>query len=343
MKHFLNTLFVLTSENKLLLDNENVLVRNGNTDLARFPLHTLESIISFTYAGATPALMGACAERGINLCFYSPTGKFLARTSGGERGNVLLRMKQYRIAESKDESCLYGRNFIVGKIYNGRWVVERALRDHPMRVPVDELKELSLELQTYLKAASNCTDLLELQGIEGKAAQCYFHGFKSLILQQQNEFVFDSRNRRPPKDKVNALLSLTYSLLTRDCEAALESVGLDPYVGFIHRQRPGRCSMALDLMEEFRHPFADRFVLSCINQKILQPNDFYSFESGAVMLTDEGRKKFFSAWQKRKQEILTHPFLAEKIPWGLVPYAQALLLARTVRGDLEEYPPFFWK
>ncbi len=343
LKHLLNTLYVMSPESFLSLDNENVVVSKGNKEVARFPLLTLESIFSFTYQGATPALMGKCVEKGISISLYSPRGEFLAKAIGKERGNVLLRMKQFRISDDKILSCKYGKNFILGKVFNQKWVIERATRDHPDRVPVNNLKDKSSFLSTILEDIRSCEDLDTLQGLEGKAAQTYFACFDNLILQQNEDFKFVTRNRRPPTDRVNALLSFTYSILTRDCEAALEGVGLDPYMGFIHRLRPGRCSLALDLVEELRACYADRFVLYCINQKVLNSHDFFIQDSGAVILNDDGRKKFFTEWQKRKQEQLTHPFLKEKICWGLVPYVQALLLARTLRGDLEEYPPFFWK
>ncbi|MBR4605112.1 MAG: type I-C CRISPR-associated endonuclease Cas1 [Lachnospiraceae bacterium] len=343
MKHLLNTLYVLSPENYLALDNENVVVRNKNVDVAKFPLHTLESIYCFTYSGATPALMGACVEKGINLVFYSANGKFLARAVGYERGNVLIRMTQFRISDNRELSCKIGKNFILGKIYNSKWVLERATRDHRERIPVEELKKVSALLTDSMKEMEECKDLDTLQGIEGKAAQAYFGCFNLMILQQKEEFIFSDRNRRPPLDRVNALLSFTYSILTRECEAALEGVGLDPYLGFVHRQRPGRRSLALDLIEELRPSYADRFVLYCINQRVINANHFSVQQNGAVWLNEDGRKQFFAEWQKRKQETLTHPFLKEKISWGLVPYVQALLLARTLRGDLEEYPPFFWK
>ena len=343
MRHLLNTLYVLTPENSLSVDNDNVVVRRGEKVLARFPLHTLEAIYSFTYAGGTPALMGACAEHGINLVFFSPFGKFLARTVGEERGNVLLRMTQFRIADNKTESVKWGRNFIVGKLYNQKWVLERATRDHPERVPVDEIKKASAYISESMRTIRLSDDPGTLQGIEGKAAQVYFQCFGSLILQQKEDFIFETRNRRPPLDRVNALLSFVYMLLTRECEAALEAVGLDPYIGFIHRQRPGRCSLALDLVEELRASLADRFVLYCINQKVIHANDFDIQESGAIRLNENGRKILLAEWQNRKKDMITHPFLKEKINWGLIPYVQSLLLARALRGDMEEYPPFFWK
>lgn len=343
MRHLLNTLYVLTEDSFLSLEGETVVVRQGKNEAARLPLHTLEGIVSFSRAGATPFLMGECAQRGIDLCFFSPQGKFLARTVGQQRGNVLLRTEQYRIADSPSRSCCYARGFILGKVFNGRWVLERATRDHPRRVPVEELKKRSAQMAAALPLIGTCEDMEQLRGLEGEASQRYFDVFGTLVLQQQEAFAFHGRSRRPPLDNINALLSFAYTLLATDCAAALESVGLDPYVGFLHRLRPGRRSLALDLMEELRAVYADRFVLSCINQKILTPDHLQKQENGAVLLTDTGRKVFLRGWQNKKREELKHPFLGEKIPWGLVPYVQALLLARTIRGDLEEYPPFFWK
>lgn len=343
MRQLLNTLFVLSDGNYLTLDGENIVVRRGGQELARFALHTLEAVMCFSYAGASPALMGACASRGIDLCFFTPRGKFLARTCGEEHGNVLLRQTQYRISDSAAQSCRLARSFILGKVYNARWVLERATRDHPQRVPVESLKKASTQLAAALPLIETCEDPEQLLGLEGEAAQRYFDQFDSLILQQKADFSFESRNRRPPLDNVNALLSFAYVLLANDCAAALTAAGLDPYVGFLHRPRPGRRSLALDLMEELRAPLADRFVISCINQKTLSAKHFEKQQSGAVLLTDEGRRAFLNAWQNKKKEQITHPFLKEKLFWGLVPYVQALLLARTLRGDLEVYPPFFWK
>ena len=343
MRKFLNTLYVLNRDAYLSLEGENIVLLCNKAEIGRVPLHTLEGIVCFSYPGASPALMGKCASLGVDLSFFSPQGRFLARAVGEERGNVLLRQTQYRIADSEAESCLYARNFILGKVYNARWVLERATRDHPQRVPVEQLKHTSAQLAAALPLIEQCDDLDQLRGLEGEAAQRYFDCFDSLILQQHDDFSFASRSRRPPLDNTNALLSFAYSLLASDCTAALQSVGLDPYVGFLHRARPGRRSLALDLMEELRTVYADRFVLSCINQKIMTPKHFQKQENGTVLLTDEGRRAFLGGWQTRKQETITHPFLNEKLPWGLVPYVQALLLARTLRGDMELYPPFFWK
>ena len=343
MRKLLNTLFVLSEGSYLSLDGENVLISKEKKQIARFPLHTLEGIISFSYAGASPALMGACAQRNVDLAFFTPHGKFLARAIGETKGNVLLRQQQFRISDDPANSCQYSKGFLLGKVYNARWVLERATRDHPQRVPVDELKKISGQLATALTNIENAETSEELRGIEGEAAKLYFSGFDNLILQQRKTFAFTRRSRRPPLDPVNALLSFAYTLLARDCAAALEGVGLDPYVGFLHRPRPGRTSLALDLMEELRSVYADRFVVTCINQKIILPKHCEKQESTAVLLTEEGRRAFLEAWQTRKQQMIQHPFLKEKIPWGLVPYVQALLLARTIRGDLERYPPFFWK
>lgn len=343
MKHLLNTLFVTTEESYLSLDGENVVVLCGEEALGRFPLHGLEGILYFGYKGASPALMGACASRSISLCFLSPNGKFLARVCGETRGNVLLRRRQYRLADDEAASCRIARNFIAGKVYNSRWLLERATRDHALRVDAPKLKQASAALARSLPGIAACTDLDALRGLEGEAAQHYFGALDEMVLQHKDEFYFRGRNRRPPLDNVNCMLSFAYALLGNDCAAALESVGLDPYVGFLHRDRPGRTSLAQDLMEEMRSAVADRFVLSSINRGMMQPKHFLKKENGAVLMTDEGRKAFLQAWQTRKRETMTHPYLEEKIMWGLVPYVQALLLARHMRDDLDAYPPLLWK
>ena len=271
MRKLLNTLFVLTESSYLTLDGETVVVKQGDAEAARFPLHTLEGILCFSYAGASPALMGACAQRNVDLAFFTPRGRFLARSVGETKGNVLLRQQQFRAADDPGVSCRYAKGFLLGKIYNARWVLERATRDHPQRVPVERLKTLSGQLAAALPRVEDAMTAEELRGIEGEAAQLYFSGFDALILQQRPTFAFSKRTRRPPLDPVNALLSFAYTLLARDCAAALEGVGLDPYVGFLHQPRPGRTSLALDLMEELRASFADRFVLTCINQKTILP------------------------------------------------------------------------
>lgn len=343
MRRLLNSLYILTPEAYLSLDGENAVVKKGETEMGRFPLHSLEQITCFSYYGASPALMGKCAEYKIELTFFSPNGKFLARVGRGVQGNVLLRREQYRIADDETENLNTAKNFIVGKIFNSRWVIERAIRDHPLSVDTEKLKQISLSLQASIKKIEECKSEETLRGLEGDAATLYFSVFDDLILRDDPDFKFTTRNRRPPLDNVNALLSFAYSLLANNCAAALEGVGLDPYIGFMHSERPGRTSLALDLMEELRSVFADRFVLSGINNRIFSEDMFEKMQSGAVFLNDEGRKAFFKAWKAKRDEKITHPFLKEKIPWGLVPHVQALLLARYIRGDLDGYPPFFWK
>ncbi|MDD6175526.1 MAG: type I-C CRISPR-associated endonuclease Cas1c [Firmicutes bacterium] len=343
MRHLLNTLYILSEDRYLSLDGENVVVQQGGRETARFPLHGLEGIVSFAYPGASPALMGACAERGISLNFFTPHGRFLAGVHGEERGNVLLRRTQYRVADLPDASLRIARNFIIGKLFNSRWVLERATRDHAMRVDVPAIKAASEKLARSILLVRQVQESDSLRGLEGEAAAAYFGVWDEMILQNKEAFFFHERSRRPPLDRVNALLSLFYAMLASDCAAALTAAGLDPYVGFLHTDRPGRRSLALDLQEELRAPLVDRFVLSVINQRMIVPEQFDVTESGAVFLTDAGRKAAFAAWQNRKREELKHPFLQEKIPWGLVPYVQALLLARFLRGDLDDYPPFLWK
>lgn len=343
MRHLLNTLFVTSEDAWLSLDGENVVVNRDKTVVARFPLHTLQMIICFSYAGASPALMGACAQHDVGLAFCSPRGKFLARTSGISRGNVLLRRSQYRSADDPAESCRIARSMIFGKVYNARWSIERTRRDHKMRIDETQFQAVSESLKTLLPQILEVSDSEILRGLEGVAANGYFQVLDAMILQQKEAFYFHGRNRRPPLDRVNAMLSFTYSLLANDCAAALESVGLDSYVGFLHRDRPGRMSLALDLMEELRPCMADRFVLTMINNRVISSEDFTQETGGAVRMTDEGRRKFLKQWQSRKQETITHPYLEEKMPWGLIPYVQALLLARYLRGDIDAYPPFLWK
>ena len=311
--------------------------------VGQFPLHTLESILCFSYNGATPAFMGACAKRGINLSFYNPYGRFLCRVIGESQGNVLLRKQQYRISDDPKASCIIARNMILGKVFNGRWTVDRTLRDHALRVNGEHFRNTAQFLSNGMEKIRKEEDLDSLRGMEGECASVYFGIFDEMILNQKDDFYFHGRNKRPPLDFVNAMLSFGYTLLANDCAAALEGVGLDSYVGFLHKDRPGRKSLALDVMEELRAVLVDRFVLTLINNRQIRKEHFRTVESGAVEFTDEGKKKFLSAWQERKREQITHPYLQEKICWGLVPHVQALLLARHLRGDMDGYPPFLWK
>lgn len=343
MKHLLNTLFV-TSENLYLsLDGENVVANREKTAVARYPLHTLQNIVTFSYSGASPALLGACAQRNIGFAFCTPRGRFLARVCGADNGNVLLRRAQYRAADDPGQSCRIARSMIFGKLYNTRWSIERTCRDHGLRVDTEKLSAASTRLKELLPQVREETALDSLRGLEGVGAAAYFDVFDAMILNGKDTFYFHCRNRRPPLDPVNALLSFAYTLLAHDCASALESVGLDAYVGFLHRDRPGRASLALDLMEELRPCMADRFVLTLINNRMVEAADFTFTEGGAVLLTESGRKSFLKHWQERKRDTLTHPYLNEKLSWGMIPYIQALLLARYLREDLDAYPPFLWK
>lgn len=343
MRQLLNTLFVTSEDVYLSLDGENVVANREGAVVARYPLHTLQSIVSFSYSGASPALMGACARRGIGLVFCTPNGQCLARISGPAQGNVLLRRMQYRIADDPVRSCRIARMMIFGKVYNARWSVARTRRDHALRVDETQFATASAQLQGLLYQIVEATDPAHLRGLEGAGATAYFRILDDMILQRKETFFFHGRSRRPPLDAFNAMLSFAYSLLAHDCASALESAGLDAYVGFFHRDRPGRESLAQDLMEELRPCFADRFVLTLVNNRVMKASDFDFCESGAVLLTNTGRKTFLQKWQERKREMLTHPFLEEKLSWGLVPYVQSLLLARHLRGDLEDYPPFLWR
>ena len=338
-----NTLYVITPDAYLSLDGENVVIQKGGDELRRIPLHNLDGIVAFGYTGASPALMGACAERGIALTFLTMHGRFLARVCGSEQGNILLRKEQYRVSDNEKRSAAIAKNMITGKLFNSRWVIERAIRDYAMRLDLKKLRHASDSIAKSLKMLQSAVSLEEIRGIEGKAAVSYFSVLDDLILTQKESFSFHERNRRPPMDNVNALISFVYTLLMHDTASALESVGLDPYAGFLHRDRPGRLSLALDLMEEFRSVLADRFVLTLINTRRVAAKGFLKKEDGAVLMDDNTRKAVLTAWQKKKQEKITHPMLGEKMEWGLVPYVQALLLARFLRGDLNAYPPFLWK
>jgi len=262
MRRLLNTLFVTSGDAYLSLDGENIVVSREHKEAARFPLHNLQMIICFAYAGASPALMGACAERNIGLVFHTPQGRFLARVGSRSQGNVLLRRSQYRYADDPIISCRIARTMIFGKVHNCRWVLERTKRDHKLRIDEATFESASQIQKGFLPQILSAVSLEQLRGLEGAAATAYFGVFDQMILRQKEHFGFDQRSRRPPMDNVNAMLAFGHSLLTSDCAAALESVGLDAYVGFLHRDRPGRESLALDLMEELRPCMVDRFVLT---------------------------------------------------------------------------------
>ncbi len=342
MKKYLNTLFVTTQKAYLFKEGESVVVSVERENRLRLPIHTLDGIICFGAVSMSPYLMGHCAEKDVAVSFFTEYGRFLARIHGPVAGNVLLRREQYRLADDDAATSTIARSFLIGKLSNSRAVLARSMRDYPEN-SADELSNGENRLKQYLRRLANPAPLDAVRGTEGEAAASYYAVFDSLITAQKDDFCFVGRNRRPPLDRVNAVLSFVYTLLVHDCRSALEGVGLDPYVGFLHRDRPGRPSLALDLMEEFRPFLADRLALSLINRQQLKKNDFRESESGAVLLDDDGRKKVLVAWQKRKQDEITHPYTGEKMPIGLVPHIQAKLLARHIRGDINGYPPFIWK
>lgn len=340
MRKLLNTLYVTSQDAYLGVDGENITVKKDEKVAMRIPIHNVESIVAFNYVGASPALMRKCSERGVSINFFQGD-RFCGSFVGCENGNVTLRKTQYRFSENEEESLLIVRNMLLGKVHNQRYVVERARRDYALRLNGEKLKNASELLKQSLGFIKECQSLESLRGYEGEAATVYFRVFDDLILQNKDQFHFSGRNKRPPLDNVNALLSFTYSLLVTECAGAVYSVGLDPYVGFLHRDRPGRQSLALDLVEEFRAPIADRFVLTLINKQEINAKGFLKQESGAVLMSDVTRKLVLQKWQEGKNEVIMHPFLKEKVPMGLLPYIQAMLLARYLRGDLDAYPPFF--
>lgn len=346
MRRHLNTLYVTSEGAYVAKDGQNVVVSADGEELGRVPVHLLGAIVSFARVGMSPALMGFCAEQGVAVSFLSPNGKFLARVTGPVSGNVLLRRAQYRLSDDPDGAARLASAVVVGKTLNQRSVLRRALRDHGQTLPVshrEAMGEAERRLTDIARRARRPADLESLRGLEGEAGRTYFAVFDHLILTDDARLGFRGRSRRPPLDPVNALLSFLYALLVHDCAAAIEGVGLDPAVGFLHRDRPGRPSLALDLMEEFRPVVADRLTLSLLNRRQLGIADFVWKESGAVTLTERSRKAVLVAYQERKKDELQHGFLQEKAPLGLMPHLQALLLARHLRGDLDGYPPFLWK
>lgn len=340
MKRLLNVLYVSQPDIYLGIKGGNVnLLRDGET-IARVPLINLEGICTFGRQGASPALMASCMEKNISITFFSTTGRMRGRVIGMTNGNVTLRKRQYRISDDESQSAAIAKHMIIGKIFNSEHLLKRMKRDHALRIDGVKVERVIEQLFSAREMAQQAQDLEELRGIEGNAASAYFSVFNESILQQKEAFVFKGRVRRPPTDRINALLSFAYSLLTAEVAAALEGVGLDAYVGFLHRDRPGRVSLALDVMEELRPLMAERFVIKLINRKQINSDDFIMKENNAVLLTDDARRQFISLWQEEKEKTVTHPYLKEKIKWGLVPHAQSLLLARFLRGDLDGYPPF---
>jgi len=343
MRKMLNTLYVTTQGAYLHKEGETVVVKVDRENRLRLPIHTLSSIVCFGQVSCSPYLLGHCAEKDVSVTFMTEYGKFLARVQGPVSGNVLLRREQYRRADCDQSSARLARMFVLGKVANARRNIHRALRDHSDKVAAAGMEQACKTLAHYTKRLLQEEGLDSVRGIEGRTARDYFDQFDHLIVTQKEDFVFIGRNRRPPLDRVNCLLSFIYSLLYHDARSALETVGLDPAVGYLHRDRPGRLGLALDLMEEFRPVLADRLVLSLINLGQIKKKGFKITESGAVLMDDDTRKAVLVAYQKRKQEEIEHPFLQEKIPVGMLLLAQAQLLARHLRGDMDAYPPFIWR
>lgn len=344
MKQLLNTLYVTTQGAWLAKERENVLVRVEQETRMRFPIHTLGAIVCFGQVSASAPLMGLCAERGVALVFLTEWGRFLARVHGPVSGNVLLRRRQYRWADDAQQTALLVRTMVAAKIANSRTVLQRALRDRPDAEGAQSVQSAVDHLATLQRGVLGRNDGVDsVRGVEGAAAKAYFDVFDHLITNKDETFHFSNRSRRPPLDAVNAMLSFIYTLLAKDVEAALEGVGLDPAVGFLHRDRPGRSGLALDLMEELRSFLADRLVLSLINRKQVSPGGFTTTESGAVTMDDSTRKAVLVAWQERKRDTIRHPFLDEEIAIGLIPHVQAQLLSRHMRDELDAYPAFIWR
>ena len=338
MKKLLNTLYITRQESYLHKERETIVVKNGDDKLGQFPALTVANILCFGQVSVSPFLMGFCGEKGIGLSFYTEYGKYLARIQGKQTGNVLLRRAQYRWADDEETSVSIARLMVAAKIANSRSVLMREIRNHG---PNPQIETAITQLAGSLRRVRNARAVSETMGLEGDAASTYFGVFNDLL--KGSGFAFGGRVRRPPTDPVNALLSFAYTLISSECASALQGVGLDPYVGFLHQDRPGRMSLALDLLEEFRASWADRFVLTLINRQQLKQSDFITEASGAVRLTDDARKTFLAAWQERKQVEIMHPYLEEQVPIGLLPHCQSMLLARHIRGDTEFYTPYVVK
>jgi len=343
LKKYLNTLFVTTQGAYLSKEGECAVIKIEKEVKTRIPLHMLDGIVCFGSVTCSPFLLGHCAESGVTVTFLSMYGKYLCQVQGATRGNILLRRAQYRMADNDLQTARLARSFVIGKIGNARITLARTVRDHPEKVNSVRMKNAQHILAGCIKRLQDETDQERIRGIEGEAAKVYFDVFDECITSTDPLFRFTGRNRRPPLDRVNCLLSFLYTLLTHDIRSALESCGLDPAAGFLHKDRPGRPSLALDMIEEFRSYIADRLALSLINRGQIQSKDFTVSETGAVLLKDDARKTLLTAYQNRKQEEIEHPFVKEKMAIGLLWHMQAMLLARHIRGDIDTYPPFVWR
>ena len=340
MRKLLNSLYVTTPEAYLYKDGLNVVVSVDKEEVFRIPVLNLESVVTFGYMGASPGLMKLCVDNGVSLVFMSPQGRFIGRVQGATKGNVLLRKKQYLLSDDASVALHLSKLFVAGKIFNYRIILKRFIRDNGVD---EDIECAAIQLNRHRNSAIKAINMESLRGEEGYAANVYFGVFDHLILNQKDDFSFEGRSRRPPKDEVNAMLSFVYTLIANDMTAALESVGLDPYVGFMHSLRPGRASLALDMMEELRAYLGDRLVLSMINRKQVVKKDFIRQGDEGIIMTDDCRKELINTWQKRKMEIIEHPFLKEKIPVGLLPYVQAKLLSSYLRNELDDYPVFLMR
>lgn len=343
MKKLLNTLYVTSQGSYLSKDGECIVIRFESGEKKRFPVHILDGVVCFGNVLCSPFLLGHCAERGLAVSFLTERGRYLAAVHGPQSGNILLRREQYRRSDDLQVSALIARSIIAGKVINSRTVLKRCIRDYPDRVDQNRVKAAASVLDGCAQRLRANISLDEARGLEGLAANTYFGVFDQLVLSKKDAFSFKGRVRRPPLDNVNCLLSFVYTLLTHDVRSALEASGLDPQAGFLHRDRSGRPGLALDMMEEFRSFMADRLVLSLINRNEVDEKGFEIKESGAVFMNDETRKTVLAAWQKRKSVEVIHPFIKERIPLGLAFHVQARLMNRYLRGDLDGYPPFFWK
>ncbi len=336
MRQLLNTLYVTTPNSYLSKDGLNVVVSCEQKEQFRIPIHNIESIVTFGYMGASPGIMKLCDDNGVSLTFLSPQGRFIGHFNDSTKGNVFLRRNQFKLFDDIDVKLRLSKIIVSAKIHNSRNILRRHIRDYGDNGNVSTCTK---KLDILKRKALFSTNLDNLRGIEGKAANYYFSVFNELIHAQKDIFLFKERSRRPPRDEINAMLSFVYTLITNDMVSALETVGLDPYFGFMHTLRPGRASLALDLIEEFRGYLGDRLVLSLINRKQVNKNDFI-YQGDTVLMSDNCRKTIISSWQKRKKDVIEHPYLKERIPIGLLPYSQAMLLARYIRGDVDNYPVF---
>lgn len=343
MRKLLNSLYITSPNSYLSLDGENIVIFLEDDEKFRMPFVNIENIICFGYMGASPALMGKCVDNNISLSFLKPNGEFLARIIGKTKGNVLLRKEQYRKSDNEQFCLDFSKNIVSAKLFNSRATLQRTIRDHAEKVNCAEFLNTINFLADSIGKIYEIPDFDQLRGFEGINARHYFSIFSDMIICQKDDFEMSLRSKRPPLDYLNCMLSYLYTILSLEVRSALETIGLDPYVGFMHTLRPGRASLALDIMEEMRAYMVDRPVISMINLKYITKKDFYLKEGGGVLMTDDGRKKILKFWQDRKKEIITHPFINEKIEIGLIPYVQSQLLSKFVRGELPEYYPFLIK